>query len=222
MSLITILLIESDINLREEMRDYLVLEGYGVIEVGCLKESQDILKSQIVQAIVIEVGLPDGNGLNALPELRRATNCPLLVLSAWGQLHLRLQALANGADYYLVKPTPLSELSAVLISVLRRSTTSQKMSWRTNAAMQTLTGANGHWMYLTPSEWVFITLVRESAGLVVTRENLVRGLGKDPETYDPRRMDTLIQRIRLNAKQAGLGEMPLRTRHGQGYVWKEQ
>jgi OmpR family two-component system bacitracin resistance response regulator BceR len=75
---------------------------------------------------------------------------------------------------------------------------------------------------LTASEWVFVQLLRSSAGKVIERQELVRSLGQDPQDYDSRRMDTLLQRLRKKAEQAGLGALPLHTRHGQGYVWEER
>jgi two-component system response regulator PhoP len=180
------------------------------------------MQSQLVQALVLELVLPDDNDLTAGRKLRRQMTCTIVVLSVWGQLSMRSQAIKSGADYFLIKPVAMAELSAVLTTVLRRTTTLPCLGWRMDTAMQTLIGANGHWMSLTPSEWVFLRDLRKNAGLVLSREVLIGELGKNPINYDPRRMDTLIQKIRLKAKQAGLGEIPLRTSHGQGYVWKEQ
>jgi two-component system response regulator PhoP len=218
---INVLLVDDDDDLRSEVKVYLEAEGYAVFEAGSLKETLEVLQNQLVQVMVLDIVLPDGNGLNALPELHRHTTCPIVVMTAWNQLAMRLQGLQGGIDYYLTKPVAMAELSAVLTTVLRRTSTVPSMSWRMDAAMQTLIGANGHWMYLTPSEWVFIQALRKNACLVVSREVLIWELGKNPKDYDPRRMDTLIQRLRVKAKQAGLGELPLRTRHGQGYVWIE-
>ena len=156
----------------------------------------------------------------ALPEIRRSTDCPIVMMTAWGQLPQRLQGLQQGADYYLVKPVPLAELCAVLVSMLRRSTT--KASWGSNAMARELVAPNGKSIQLTASEWVFVQLLRQSPGKVMSRQELVRSLDKDPLDYDSRRMDTLVQRLRKKAEQAGLGALPLHTRHGLGYVWEER
>lgn len=221
MQRIKALLVDDDAELRQNTYTHLTDEGYEVSQSSNLKTTFEILKIQCVQALVIEVVLPDGNALDALPELRRQAACPIVIMSTSGQLPMRLQGLAAGADYYLVKPTPLEELSAVLSSLLRRSLGGHQTKWRMDSAMQTLIGINGHWMYLTASEWVFIQTLKISKGLVITREKLIRELGKNTTDYNRRNMDTMLQRLRLKAKQAGLGELPLRTRHGQGYVWTE-
>jgi two-component system OmpR family response regulator len=215
-----VLLVEDDADLRQEVRDYLAAEGYSVLEAGTLKETLGVLQSQHIQAVVLDVGLPDGNGLDALPELRRHTDCPIVMMTAWGQLPLRLKGLQQGADYYLVKPVPLAELSAVLATLFRRSTTT--LGWRTDATTRTLIAANEHSVRLTTSEWVFVQTLRKNSGRVVSREDLVRSLSQDPANYDPRRMDTLVQRLRRKADSAGLGVLPLQTRHGLGYVWEER
>jgi DNA-binding response OmpR family regulator len=84
-----------------------------------------------------------------------------------------------------------------------------------------LVAANGHSIHLTTSEWMFVQTLRKSQGKVIRREELVRGLGQDPANYDSRRMDTLVQRLRQKIELADMGELPLRTRHGQGYIWEE-
>ncbi len=220
MQRINVLLVEDDADLRQEVKDYLVTEGYNVLEAGTLRETLEVMQTQRVQALVLDVGLPDSNGLDALPELRRHTDCPIVMMTAWGQLQLRVKGLRQGADYYLVKPVPLAELSAVLATFFRRG--SGTTTWRTDAATHILIAANGHSTHLTSSEWVFVQILRKSSGKVVSREELVRGLGQDPSNYDPRRMDTLVQRLRQKTALADMGELPLRTRHGQGYVWEEQ
>jgi DNA-binding response OmpR family regulator len=220
MQRINVLLVEDDADLRHEVKDYLAAEGYNVLLASTLEDTRKVLQSQRVQAVVLDVGLPDGNGLDALPELRRHTDCPIVMMTAWGQLPLRLKGLQQGADYYLVKPVPLAELSAVLATLLRRS--SGTVNWRTDAATRQLTATNGHSTHLTTSEWVFVQALRKSPGKVISREELVRSLGQDPSKYDPRRMDTLVQRLRHKAEEADMGELPLHTRHGQGYVWEER
>ena len=88
MQRMNVLLVEDDADLRQEVKDYLVAEGYSVLEAGTLKETLEVLQSQHVHAVVLDVGLPDSNGLDALPELRRHTDCPIVMMTAWGQLQL--------------------------------------------------------------------------------------------------------------------------------------
>jgi DNA-binding response OmpR family regulator len=216
----SVLLVEDDADLRAEVKDYLVAEGYTVLEAGSLKACLEALRNQSVRAVVLDAGLPDGNALAALPEIRRSTDCPIVMMTAWGQLTQRLQGLQQGADYYLVKPVPLAELCAVLASMLRRS--QSQAGWRSNVPERELLAPNGCAVQLTASEWVFVQLLRQSPGKVIGRQELVRSLGKDPLDYDSRRMDTLLQRLRKKAEQAGLGALPLHTRHGLGYVWEER
>jgi DNA-binding response OmpR family regulator len=214
----TVLLVEDDADLRAEVKDYLVAEGFKVLEAASLQATFEILQTQQVQLMVLDASLQDGNALTALPEIRRSTDCPIVMMTAWGQLPQRLQGLQQGADYYLVKPVPLSELCAVLTTLLRRSTA--KVSWGSNTITRELVAPNGKSIQLTPSEWVFVQLLRQRPGIVINRQELVLSLGHEPVDYDSRRMDTLLQRLRKKAEQAGMGSLPLHTRHGQGYVWE--
>ena len=220
MQSINVLLVEDDTNLRHEVKDHLVAEGYNVLEADTLKTTLEILQTQHIQALVLDVGLPDGNGLDALPDLRRHTDCPIVMMTAWGQLPMRLQGLNNGANYYLVKPVPLAELSAVL--AIQLSNSSSAVGWRTDAASRMLIGATGQSVHLTSSEWLFLTALRKRPSVVFSREELTHVLGHDINDYDHRRMDMLVRRLRQKVEDAGLGELPLRTRHGQGYVWEER
>ncbi len=216
----TVLLVEDDTDLRAEVKDYLAAEGFKVLEASSLRSSMEILQNQTVGALVLDAGLPDGNALFSLPEMRRLTNCPIVMMTAWGQLSQRLQGLQQGADYYLVKPVPLAELCAVLATLLRR--TPKLGSWHANVAERVLFAPNGHGIQLTASEWIFVQQLRQNPGKVVSRQELVRSLGQDPLDYDSRRMDTLLQRVRKKAQQANVGTLPLHTRHGLGYVWEER
>ena len=87
----TVLLVEDDADLRAEVKDYLAAEGYKVLEASSLQSSMEMLQNQTVGALVLDAGLPDGNSLFSLPEIRRLTNCPIVMMTAWGQLSQRLQ-----------------------------------------------------------------------------------------------------------------------------------
>ena len=216
----SVLLLEDDADLRQEVKDYLQMEGCRVTEAGSLREARELLNREQVRAIVLDVGLPDGDGLAALPELRRLAGCPIVMMTAWGQLPQRLQALNNGADYYLVKPVALAELAAVLARLMPRSTTPD--SWRCDPDSRVLLSPLGLSLQLTLSEWLFVQALREDIGQLVLRDRLVLALGHDPLDYDPRRMDSLVQRLRSKAQAAGMSALPIHTRHGQGYMWLER
>jgi DNA-binding response OmpR family regulator len=96
------------------------------------------------------------------------------------------------------------------------------VSWRADAATRVLFSVNGNSTHLTASEWVFVQTLRKNQGRVVSRDELVRSLGQDPANYDVRRMDTLVQRLRQKIESADMGELPLHTRHGKGFIWEER
>jgi len=215
----SILVVEDDIDLREEVRDYLHGEGHHIVEAGSLREAFEILQRESIHAMVLDVGLPDGNALNALPDLRALINGPIVMMTAWGQLQQRLQGLNNGADYYLVKPVALTELAAVLARLVPRH--ALHSAWGADAEACRLISPQGQALQLTLSEWLFVQALREAAGELVAREQLVLALNHEPASYDSRRMDSLVQRLRSKALAEGLGVLPIHTRHGQGFMWLE-
>ena len=216
-----ILHVDSDEILRNQVSAYLTEEGHDIAGSGSVDTALEILLEQQIHATVLEIGLAGSDGMNALIQIRRHTAGPIVIMSNWGQLTMRLKCLQDGADYYLVKPTPLQELSAVLNTFFRTTIANNEAKWQMNSAMQSLIGANGHWMYLTAEEWIFIKTVRLKIGIVVNRETLTNELGKNALNYNPRCMNNILRRLRVKAKNAGLGELPLRTRHGLGYIWIE-
>lgn len=215
----SVLLLEDDADLRQEVKEYLEMEGCHIVEAGSLDEARALLRRQSVHAIVLDVGLPDGSGLQALPELRRLGACPVVMMTAWGQLPQRLQGLDNGADYYLVKPVALAELAAVLKRLLSRSPICD--GWSADANTRNLTSPEGVQLQLTMSEWQFVQALRDAGGQVVEREQLVLALNQQPADYDARRMHSLVQRLRGKARAVGIDTLPVHSRHGEGYVWLE-
>ena len=95
--------------------------GYQADVLSTVEEARNVLSTTFYAALILDLGLPDGDGLELLREIRRRDNpIPVLVLTARGGLHDRVQGLRSGADDYLVEPFALEELIARLEAQLRR------------------------------------------------------------------------------------------------------
>jgi len=115
-----ILLVEDDAILGSAIRDYLTQESYAVDCVETLADARACL-DEPYSIVVLDLGLPDGNGLSLLPRIVRQANPPaVLILTAQDRLSERVRGLDAGADDYLVKPFDLPELSARLRALARR------------------------------------------------------------------------------------------------------
>ncbi len=81
----------------------------------------DMARAEQPDLVVLDLGLPDIDGVDVCRELRRSSSVPIVMLTRRGELHERVKGLEAGADYYLVKPFRIEELKAVIDAVLRRS-----------------------------------------------------------------------------------------------------
>ena len=116
-----LLIVEDNIELSRLLANGLMAAGYEADLVHSVAEARDALRSVTYAAMILDLGLPDGDGLSVLSELRRKTDpLPVLVLTARDGLQDRVNGLRSGADDYLAKPFALEELVARLEAILRR------------------------------------------------------------------------------------------------------
>jgi DNA-binding response OmpR family regulator len=116
-----LLIVEDNEELAELLAKGLQTAGYEADILSTVQEARSVLQTTFYAALILDLGLPDGDGLELLHEIRHRRNpIPVLVLTARGGLHDRVQGLRSGADDYLVKPFALEELIARLEAQLRR------------------------------------------------------------------------------------------------------
>src|SRR6201997_2611563 len=116
-----LLIVEDNEELAELLAKGLKTAGYEADVLSTVEEARAVLATTFYAALILDLGLPDGDGLELLRELRQRDNpIPVLVLTARGGLNDRVTGLRSGADDYLVKPFALEELVARLQALLRR------------------------------------------------------------------------------------------------------
>jgi DNA-binding response OmpR family regulator len=116
-----ILIVEDDPTLRRVLRDNLIFEGYRVEAVADGKSAISYVRASAPDLVVLDLTLPDVDGLDLCPVLRQSGKVPIIILSARGQKMDKLKGLKLGADDYITKPFDLQELLARIHAVLRRS-----------------------------------------------------------------------------------------------------
>src|SRR5246127_4915529 len=117
-----LLIVEDNDDLADLLAKGLRTAGYQADILSTIEEARSVLRTTFYAALILDLGLPDGNGLELLREIRHSNNpIPVLVLTARGGLHDRVQGLRSGADDYLGKPFALEELIARLEAQLRRA-----------------------------------------------------------------------------------------------------
>jgi DNA-binding response OmpR family regulator len=226
-----ILMIDDDMRLSAMVGDYLRSHGYQVTTAPSLTAGRELLARQACDALVLDLMLPDGDGLDLCRELRgspRTRALPLLMLSARGEPTDRIVGLELGADDYLPKPFEPRELLARVRALLRRSTATQGEEdvWRfgrieiDNGLRQVR--LDGKPCDLTSYQFDLLTVLARHPGRVLSRDQIMDSLKGHPlEAFD-RSIDVHISRIRAAIEEDPKTPQRILTVRGVGYVFAKK
>ncbi len=216
-----VLLIEDEGPLREATVAYLNLDGCQAHGVGTLAEAERWILTQDFDVLLLDLGLPDGDGLEWLLKRKSALATKgVIITTARGESTDRISGVRAGSDVYLVKPVALEELSASIANLHRRLGQGSPMpSWRIDRATWLLYTPQGQSVKLTGSEMAVMCALARQPGVTVPRDDLIVELGCKPDSYDPRRMEILVRRLRNKVSDSTDMSLPLETVHRQGYVF---
>jgi DNA-binding response OmpR family regulator len=214
-----VLIIEDEPDLLNAMVSFLNLDGWTAYGVGSLRAADLWLLTHSHDILVLDLGLPDGDGLAWLKTHAALIHKGVIITTARGESAARIDGVRAGASAYLVKPVQLEELSALIGNLLRRIQPTPVQQWLLSPLRWTLVSPAGISMKLTNMELAVMKRVATCPGLVVTRQALIVALGHNPDTFDQRRLEILIRRLRTKAQICfGVG-LPLETAHGAGYAF---
>lgn len=216
-----ILIVEDEPDFRDGLVEILKLEGFDVDGVSTIAEWESWRKLNQCDILIVDRNLPDGDGLEILKKEKPLYGS--LVLSCEGQPHDRIDGINADADYYLVKPFPTDELIAILHR-LQRKMESQALhsnGWLLNTIRWELSTPNKLDIELTRSEFTLLKCFSNKPGIVITRDEIIRALGFDPNGYDNRRLEVMLRRLRKKIEDAGVVKFPLQTVYGAGLAFTE-
>ncbi|MDT9002000.1 response regulator transcription factor [Paucibacter sp. APW11] len=214
-----LLLIEDDEALREAMLEALRAEGHAVDAFGRGAHGLAALQDACYDALVLDLGLPDMDGLMLLRRLReRGDGLPVLLLTARADWQDRVRGLDEGADDYLGKPFVLPELLARLRALARRHSLAHAATLQLGALSldiaQRQASAAGLPLALTPREWAVLLELASSSPRVVPKRRLTQSLSEWDHEVSANAIETQVSRLRQ--KLDGLG-LQLDTVRGVGY-----
>lgn len=222
-----LLLIDDDLELCQLLQEYLSSEGFGVEAVHSAPQGLERARSGEHTLVILDVMLPGASGFEVLRQLRQESRIPVLMLTARGEDVDRIVGLEMGADDYLAKPFNPRELVARIRAIQRRSADRSEPA-AAPAELLTLgdlrldPGARslargGAVIELTAVEFSLAEMLLRHAGLVVSREDLVRGvLGRRLTPYD-RSIDVHMSSLRKKLGPAPDGQERIKTIRGLGY-----
>lgn len=180
-----VLVVDDDETIRRTLRINLRARGYEVEEVGSGRDALSTLEDAPPDLVILDLGLPDLDGVEVLRRLRRSSRVPVVVLSARQQSDDKVEALDEGADDYVTKPFGMDELMARVRSALRRGSgdgealggiaTVTTESFTIDFSTLTAT-RGGEPVHLTPTEWRLLGELARHRGRVVTQADLLRAV----------------------------------------------
>jgi DNA-binding response OmpR family regulator len=213
-----VLIVEDETDFREGLCDLLNLEGFQAYGVGSFASYKAWRASNSCDLLILDRNLPDIDGLEILKIHRRTENTPAIMLTGAGLIEDRIQGMNADADYYLVKPVMTDELIAILKRFERKlNEAGQADVWMLDLVRWQITTPDSIKISLTKSEVSIMACFIEKAGMTVSRDDVIEALGGDPLTYDPRRLEIAIRRLRKKMEDNTTDVFPLTTVYGEGY-----
>ena len=220
-----LLLIEDEPELSTLVSGNLSRVGFAVDTARSLDEAGAAVRSMKYEAILLDLRLPDGDGLGLLKSLRdRGDKTPVIVLTARDAVADRVRELNAGADDYLIKPFAIEELVARINAVLRRPNENLDLRIRLanlefdTAHREALVG--GQPLALPRRELGLLELLLRRAGRVVTRDALQDALYGEGDEIESNAVDANLSRLRKRLSEAG-AQINIRAVRGVGYLMQE-
>ena len=224
-----VLLVEDDPQMRRFLRATLTARGFRLLEAETLAAAEIAATSQSPDLVLLDLGLPDGDGIDLARRLREWTQVPILVISARGCEADKVHALDAGADDYVTKPFGVDELLARMRVALRHAERAQSGkpdpvlgigALRIDLARREVS-VEGRALSLTPIEWKLLLLLARNAGKVITHRQILRevwGPGEGHQTHTVRvHMASLRKKLEADPSQPRW----LLTEPGVGYRLRE-
>ncbi|MCZ6593208.1 MAG: response regulator transcription factor [Alphaproteobacteria bacterium] len=219
-----ILLIEDDAKLAGMVRDYLGESGFDVTIAGTGKEGLTLQKKRVFDALLLDLSLPDIDGLEVCRTVRANDSVPILMLTAKGDPMDRVVGLELGADDYLPKPFEPRELLARLRSILRRGKGEDRADIMRFGRLEIDTRSmeariDGRICALTTHQFKLLEIMAKAPGRVLSRDYLMDQLrGGNLAAFD-RSIDVHISRIRAEVEENPKRPRRVLTVRGAGYVF---
>ncbi len=220
-----ILIIEDEQEIRRFLRISLDSNGYRLVEAANGKDGVLQAASQQPDLIILDLGLPDVDGMQVIAQVREWSQIPIVILSARGQEHEKVSALDAGADDYLTKPFSVSELLARLRVALRRSSTvkgdSGEPIFELNGLKVDLPArqvfVDDMEIHLTPIEYRLLTTLIKYAGKVITHRQLLKEVWGPDSVFETQYLRVYVGQLRRKLESDPAQPRFLLTEPGVGY-----
>jgi len=216
-----ILLVEDDPVLRQSIAEYLVRSGLDVTAVANGLDFYHALAEGTFAIAIIDLGLPDIDGMQLVEYARKNTRMRCIILTARASLDTRIAGYDSGADLYMIKPVDTRELAAAIASLLARYQADPERpeilgTWQLCRQQTTLITPTAAPIVLTAREMDFLHCLGAAPEKPVDRYDILATLGYRNDEFSSRALESLIRRLRRKI-EAATDVSPILTHHGVGY-----
>lgn len=223
-----VLAIEDEPQMRKFLRASLTAEGYRVVEAASAAEGLALARANNPDLVLLDLGLPDADGMEVTKSLREWSSVPIVVISARGQEDDKIAALDAGADDYLTKPFGIGELMARIRVALRNKERAGAVRIDPVVNVGELTidldkrtvRAYGAEVHLTPHEYKLFAILMKSAGKVLTHRQLLEDVWGRSYSSQTHYLRVYMTRLRHKLEKDPARPRYLVTEPGVGYRLK--
>ena len=222
-----VLVCDDDKAILDSLEIYLNLEGYKVFKAENGRQALKTAEENDLQCIILDIMMPDLDGLNATLKLRESKNIPIILLSAKSEDTDKITGLSFGADDYVTKPFSPAELTARVDALLRRMGENTPAThtgelyqppFLLNLTNRTLE-KNGERVKLTQIEYAIVKLFMENSGKALAREEILDAVWGKGYFGELKIVDVNVRRLRLKIEDDAQEPKYISTVWGFGYKW---
>lgn len=220
----TILILEDDENLNRGIAFTFEKDGYHAVSANSVKEGKQLLGQHKADLIILDLGLPDGNGMDFCKEIRTYSNVPIIMLTVCDLETDEVSGLLAGADDYITKPFSLSVLRARVEALLRRTEAESRHiigSGQYRLDTDTCKFYRGEEeISISITEFKLLVFLMTNAGQVLSKEQILSALWDNTGNFvDENTLPVNISRLRAKLEDDPKNPKIIKTIHGMGYIW---
>ena len=217
-----VLIVEDELPMRRVLSVALRSHGYAVLEAETGDQALLTLRTHTPDVMILDLGLPDVDGVDLAIAVRKQQRIPIIILSARGEEHHQVRALDAGADDYVTKPFRQGELMARLRAALRRNAPRPERREINIGGLridlvQRRTFVCDKEVSLTPTEFKFLEIMAHDPGRVVTHEHLLREIWGASHVEDVQYLRVYVKQLRRKIEDDSARPKRIVTALGVGY-----
>jgi two-component system, OmpR family, KDP operon response regulator KdpE len=220
---IRVLIVDDEPQIRRFLRTALSAHGYRVIEASCGREAMTLTATERPELMLLDLGLPDIEGLEVIHRLREWSTVPIIVVSVRGQEAKKIEALDSGADDYVTKPFGMGELLARIRAALRHRLQAEvdepvfRSAGLTVDLIRRIVTVDGREVKLTPKEYDLLRVLVTHAGKVITHQHLLREVWGPGSVHETHYLRVYIGQLRQKLEPDPAQPRYILTEPGVGY-----